>query len=59
MRLHPVLELTLLGALMFAVMFIGKADAQGDDIRVCRDMRTYPEKIVIVCGGCQCPAGYH
>jgi len=34
-------------------------DLQDDDVRVCRDMSTYPEKIVIVCGRCQCPAGIY
>ena len=47
---------------MLAVNFLldaARAQAQEDDFRVCTDRRSYPPKVVIVCKGCQCPAGYH
>lgn len=49
--------LAALLALMVTI-FVTDAHAQ-DDVRVCSNKTTYPEKIVIVCGSCQCPAGYY
>ena len=49
-------------AAIASVIWLGMAwqevSAQ-EDFRVCTDQRTYPPKVVIVCGDCQCPPGYY
>lgn len=40
-----------------ALFFVGEAFSQ--EVRYCYDRSSYPTKVVIVCGGCQCPAGYY
>ena len=45
--------------LMVLLGMVSKTEAQEEDVRYCYDRSSYPTKVVVVCGSCQCPAGYY